>query len=267
MKLEHRGQRLSLHDYFFAKSLDALEARRRPGPRHHPLHARQAERRGPRVPRGAGPTSSGRSACRPTPSSARARAVVTDIVFLRKRAPGEPARHADPELAGRRPARHRGGRGRRSTATSSTTPRWCSATWSRKDTLYGGETATASPATGDLADAAPRRRRTAAGVRAHGAGRGHGRTREPPRRSRRRRPERHITEGSFFVGDDRIHLPGRRRRAEPVDLRRHDAQGRRHADRQAARPRSIGSATTPAASCSPRTRAGPRRTATRPAAS
>ena len=73
------------------------EARRRPGPGHHPLHARQAERRRPRVPRRPRPTSSGRSACRPTPSSARARRSSPTSCSCSKRAPGEPAGHADPD--------------------------------------------------------------------------------------------------------------------------------------------------------------------------
>ena len=40
LKLDYHGQKLSLHDYFFAKSIDAAEARRRAGPGHVPLHPR-----------------------------------------------------------------------------------------------------------------------------------------------------------------------------------------------------------------------------------
>ena len=72
------------------------EARRHPRPGHQPFHAGQAERRHPRVSRPSGRTSWARSACPPMPSSAKGTTVVTDIVFLRKRGPGEPAHHADP---------------------------------------------------------------------------------------------------------------------------------------------------------------------------
>ena len=118
VKLDYRGQKLSLHDFFFAKSRRRPEARRRPGPGHQPFHARQAERRHPRVPRRAKADFLG--AIR-LPSDAFKRegtAVVTDIVFLRKRAPGEPARHADPDWLRRRAARRSTASTSRSTATS-----------------------------------------------------------------------------------------------------------------------------------------------------
>ena len=73
--------------------------------------------------------------------------------------------------------------------------------WSRKDTLYGGDTAYSVLGSGDLAE------------QLAGAVAGY----PPSRPSRRHRPatepappfvpppaERHITEGSFFVGDDRV---------------------------------------------------------------
>ena len=74
-------------------------------------------------------------------------AVVTDIVFLRKRAPGEPAEPRRPGLAGRP---------RRSAIEGADVPinryflnhpEMVLGTWSRKDRLYGGEAATASSAT------------------------------------------------------------------------------------------------------------------------
>ncbi|HXE51923.1 MAG TPA: class I SAM-dependent methyltransferase [Tepidisphaeraceae bacterium] len=51
LKLDYRGQKLSLHDYFFAKSIDALKPGGVHGAGDDALHARQAERRHPRVPR------------------------------------------------------------------------------------------------------------------------------------------------------------------------------------------------------------------------
>ena len=108
VKLEHNGVRFSLHDYFFAKSLDALTPGRHPGPRDHALHARQAKRPRPRVPRRPGPISWGPFGCPRTPSPARGRGSSTDIVFLeetRGRRAREPRRR---KLARSRAARHRG---------------------------------------------------------------------------------------------------------------------------------------------------------------
>lgn len=96
LKLDYHGNRLSLHDYFFAKSVDAL----RPGgilamvTSHFTLDKLNGN-----VRELLGSKADFVGAIR-LPSDAFKRegtAVVTDIVFLRKRAPGEPARHADPE--------------------------------------------------------------------------------------------------------------------------------------------------------------------------
>ena len=54
VKMDYRGQKYALHDYFFAKSVDALKARRRPRPGYVALHPRQAKRRLTRVPFRAG---------------------------------------------------------------------------------------------------------------------------------------------------------------------------------------------------------------------
>ena len=51
VKLDHHGQQFSLHDYFFAKSVDALKPGGVLALVTSPLHPRQAERRDPRVPR------------------------------------------------------------------------------------------------------------------------------------------------------------------------------------------------------------------------
>src|SRR5207244_1109625 len=93
--LDYHGQKLSLHDFFFAKSVDALK----PGgvlamvTSHFCLDkqngaireylASKADFVGAiRLPSDA--------------FKAEGTSVVTDIVFLRKRAPDEPAHHADP---------------------------------------------------------------------------------------------------------------------------------------------------------------------------
>ena len=96
LKLDYHGQKLSLHDYFFAKSIDALK----PGgvlalvTTHFTLDKQNAA-----IREYLGSKADFVGAIR-LPSDAFKRegtAVVTDIVFLRKRAPGEPARHDDPD--------------------------------------------------------------------------------------------------------------------------------------------------------------------------
>ena len=95
-RIKYQGQRLALHDFFLAKSLDALKPggvlalitshftldKQNAGLREH--LAEQADFLGAiRLPLEA--------------FKREGTSVVTDILFLRKRAPGEPARHADPE--------------------------------------------------------------------------------------------------------------------------------------------------------------------------
>jgi N12 class adenine-specific DNA methylase len=96
IKLDYRGQRLSLHDFFFAKSIDALK----PGgvlalvTSHFTLDKQNAT-----IREAIGEKADFLGAIR-LPSDAFKRegtAVVTDIVFLRKRAAGEAPHHADPE--------------------------------------------------------------------------------------------------------------------------------------------------------------------------
>ena len=126
LKLDYQGQKLSLHDYFFAKSIDALK----PGgvlamvTSHFTLDKQNAGLR-----EYLGSKADFVGAIR-LPSDAFKRegtAVVTDIVFLRKRAPGEPARHDEPEWLRVAPAGRSTASKSRSTATSSTTRKWCSA--------------------------------------------------------------------------------------------------------------------------------------------
>ena len=137
LKLDHNGQRFSLHDYFLAKSADALK----PGgvlalvTSHYTLDKQNATIReyladkadflgAVRLPSDA--------------FKAEGTAVVTDILFLRKRAPGEPANHADPAWLETGPLNVED-------ATVVVNryflnhPEMVLGRWSRKDTLYGGE--------------------------------------------------------------------------------------------------------------------------------
>jgi len=198
LKLDYHGQKLSLHDYFFAKSVDSLK----PGgilalvTTHYTLDKQNASLR-----EYLGTKADFVGAIR-LPSDAFKRegtAVVTDIVFLRKRAPGDPARHEEAEWQRSRPMeiegveipinryfiRH---------------PEMVLGTWSRKDTLYGGESGYSVLSNGDLAE----QLKTA--------------IRHLPEFTRAREstvpvapvesftpppPLKHIGEGSFFVGPDR----------------------------------------------------------------
>src|SRR5205823_2605224 len=96
LKLDYRGQKLSLHDFFFAKAIDAL----RPGgslalvTSHFTLDKQNAALREYLASR-----ADFVGAVR-LPSDAfkvQGTAVVTDIVFLRRRSSDEPANHADPQ--------------------------------------------------------------------------------------------------------------------------------------------------------------------------
>jgi SAM-dependent methyltransferase len=197
LKLDYHGQKLSLHDYFFAKSIDALK----PGgvlalvTTHFTLDKQNAALR-----EYLGSKADFVGAIR-LPSDAFKRegtAVVTDILFLRKRAPGEPARHIEAEWHRSRPfeidgieipinryfVRH---------------PEMVLGTWSRKDTLYGTEGYSVT-SSGDLAQQlgdAIQRLPQFAPIEASAAEDPPAAAFAPPP------PQRHITEGSFFVADDR----------------------------------------------------------------
>ncbi|HYV38016.1 MAG TPA: hypothetical protein VE988_20185, partial [Gemmataceae bacterium] len=194
VKMEHRGQKFSLHDFFFAKSIDALK----PGgvlalvTSHFTLDKQNAA-----IREYLGSKADFIGAIR-LPSDAfkhEGTAVVTDIVFLRKRAPGEPARHQEAEWQRARPmeidgvevsinryfVRH---------------PEMVLGTWNRKDTLYGeGYSVTSN---GDLAkqlrDAINRLPRFAT-VKAAAVEETPAFVLPPPL---------HLSEGSFFVNDHRV---------------------------------------------------------------
>ena len=199
VKLDYRGQRLSLHDFFFAKSVDSLN----PGgilalvTSHYTLDKQNAAIREYLADR-----ADFLGAIR-LPSDAfrqEGTRVVTDIVFLRKRASGEPARHADPAWLDTSPV-----------SIDDTQipinryfqnhPEMVLGKYSRKDRLYDATYSVVS--TGDLeqqlADAIGRLPK--------------GRNARPtrPTQAAAAAPvfiplpplERHIAEGSFFIGDDR----------------------------------------------------------------
>ena len=196
VKLTHRGQRFSLHDYFFAKSADAL----RPGgvlalvTSHYTLDKQNASLRELLADQ-----ADFVGAIR-LPSDAFKRegtSVVTDIVFLRKRAPGQAAAHADPEWLSTAPLAIEGVE----VAVNKyflSHPDMVLGTWTSKDTLYGEgysvvgngdlaqrlqETIQRLPEYAPLQLSAPARRSAPAFT-------------PPP-------PLKHIAECSFFIADDR----------------------------------------------------------------
>ena len=138
LKLDYHGQKLSLHDYFFAKSIDALK----PGgvlalvTSHFTLDKQNAAIR--EYLAGRRPISSGRSGLPSDAFKREGTAVVTDIVFLRKRAPGQAAKHVDPDWLGVSPLAIEA-QGYPVNRYFLNHPEMVLGTWSRKDTLYGGE--------------------------------------------------------------------------------------------------------------------------------
>jgi N12 class adenine-specific DNA methylase len=198
LKLEYRGQKLSLHDYFFAKSIDAL----RPGgvlalvTTHFTLDKQNAA-----VREYLAAKADFVGAIR-LPSDAFRRegtAVVTDILFLRRRGPDEPARHADPDWLGVAPLAVEGVE----VAVNRyflNHPEMVLGAWTRKDMLYAGEGYSVlgnGDLAGQLRDAVRRLpeyapfRASSAQTRSADAG-----AFTPPPL------ERHVSEGSFFVADD-----------------------------------------------------------------
>jgi N12 class adenine-specific DNA methylase len=198
LKLDYRGQKLSLHDFFFAKSVDALK----PGgvlalvTSHYTLDKQNAA-----IREYLGSKADFVGAIR-LPSDAFKRegtAVVTDILFVRKRAEGEPAHHADPAWLGI---------GLLSIDGAEVSinryflnhPEMVLGQWSRKDTLYGGEGYSVT-SNGNL----PKQLKQAIQrLPEFAKGKATQVETKPAQPFTPPPPERHITEGSFFVGDDRI---------------------------------------------------------------
>ncbi len=147
VKYDYRGQKLPLHDYFLAKSLGSL----RPGgvsaavTSHFSLDKQNGAAR-----EALAGQADFLGAIR-LPSDAfklEGTAVVTDILFLRKRAPGEPERHADSEWLTTDPVQLEGAQFPIN-AYFLNRPEMILGTFSRKDTLYGNGYSIDS--TGDLA--------------------------------------------------------------------------------------------------------------------
>ena len=210
LKLDHRGQKFALHDYFFAKSLDALK----PGgvlalvTSHFTLDKQNAA-----IREYLADQADFVGAVR-LPSDAFKRegtAVVTDIVFLRKRDRGEPARHVDDDWLGVAPLTVDGAEVPVNRYFLNH-PEMVLGAWSRKDTLYGGEGLSVT-STGDLSDqlrGAIDRLPEYAPTRASGGQPDAAPAFVPPP------AERHVGEGSFFVGGDRIIYQSEGGQGQPV---------------------------------------------------
>lgn len=210
IKLDFQGQRLPLHDFFIAKSLDALKpggalvlvtsrfTLDRQNAANRELFASQADFIG---------------AIR-LPSDAFKRegtGVVTDILFLRKRGCDQPAQHADPDWLSLGALSVEGV----DVAVNRyflNHPEMVLGDWSRENTLYGGEgfsvrsngelAAQLSAAVDRLPQFAPSSAAT-----------------EPPAFAERFEPPPripHINEGSFFVNEDRVVCQSVRGQAVPV---------------------------------------------------
>jgi N12 class adenine-specific DNA methylase len=202
INLDYRGQKLPLHDYFFAKSVDALK----PGGALALVTSLfTLDKQNAALREYLSSKADFVGAIR-LPSDAFKRegtSVVTDIVFLRKRAPGEPAHHADLDWLSIAPLEIEGVEVPINKYFHHH-PEMVLGTWTRKDTLYAGEGYSVL-GHGDLAqqlkeaihrlpeftqlraspdDEDPALRRSL----------GDGFT-PPPQ-------QRHITEGSFFVAED-----------------------------------------------------------------
>ncbi|MCY2968469.1 MAG: hypothetical protein NT069_33395 [Planctomycetota bacterium] len=150
VKLDYQGHKLSLHDFFFAKSVDALK----PSgvlalvTSHFTLDKQNAALREQLAEK-----ADFLGAIR-LPSDAFKRegtSVVTDIVFLRRRASGEPARHVDPDWLRVAPLVIEGYEVPINQFFLNH-PELVLGTWSRKDRLYGGEIGYSVLASGVLSE-------------------------------------------------------------------------------------------------------------------
>lgn len=215
IKLDFHGQKLSLHDFFIAKSVEALK----PGgvlaivTSHYTMDKQNAAVRAHLASQ-----ADFLGAIR-LPSDAFKRegtAVLTDILFLRKRAPGQAANHAAEWITTATLAL-----GDASVPVNSyflEHPEMVLGDWSRKDTLYGGEGFSVI-GNGDLATQLKQAVERLPKVEKSQAEQANppptsnlnAISTENPQKTTIDRPQplftpppplRHITEGSFFVGDD-----------------------------------------------------------------
>lgn len=201
LKLDYQGQKLSLHDFFFAKSIDALK----PGGVLALVTSRftlDKQNAGLREYLAARADFVG--AVR-LPSDAFKRegtAVVADIVFLRKRSRAAPSNHADPDwlrvatilVDGAEIAVNR---------YFVNHPSMVLGTWSRKDTLYGMDGYSVA-STGDLTEQlrqAIGRLPEFASLHVAPVPKESARVRSP---SQSEQPDHPVAEGSFFVNRERV---------------------------------------------------------------
>jgi N12 class adenine-specific DNA methylase len=210
LKLSHRGTRYSLHDYFFARSVDALK----PGgvlalvTSHFTLDkqnaaireylAEQADFLGAiRLPADA--------------FKQEGTKVVTDIIFLRKRAPGVAAQHADPDWLQVAPLNIDGVEVPVNRYFHQH-PEMVLGSWTRENQLYG-DAGLSVKGDGELTP-----KLEAAINRLPRPGPEHEQHAEAPVAEPFRRPptERHIGEGSFFLGEDQAIYQVIAGSAEPV---------------------------------------------------
>jgi SAM-dependent methyltransferase len=198
LKLDYRGQKFSLHDFFFARSIDALK----PGgvlalvTTHFTLDKQNGDLREYLA------SKADLVGAIRLPAEAFKRegtAVVTDIIFMRKRSLDEPPSQVDPEWLGLAPL----------TIENvdipinryfHVNPEMVLGTWTRKDTLYGSEGYSVT-GNGDLAEklkAAILRLPASTPLPASPLPEQPAPAFMPPP------PEQHITEGSFFLNEARI---------------------------------------------------------------
>ncbi|QVL34950.1 DEAD/DEAH box helicase family protein [Telmatocola sphagniphila] len=199
VKLDHKGQRFSLHDYFFAKSVDALK----PGgvlalvTSHYTLDKQNASIREYLAER-ADFIGAIRLPC--DAFKREGTAVVTDIVFLRKRAPDEAAHHTETNWLKSEPLDIEG-KAIPINEYFHSHPEMVLGTWTSKDSLYGGETGYSVLSNGDLSsqlrEAIARLPRFETLQDATESQRDTTTCFTPPPL------ERHITEGSFFLSDQK----------------------------------------------------------------
>ena len=199
IKLDHKGNRYSLHDYFFAKSVDALK----PGgvlalvTSHFTLDKQNAS-----IREYLANQADFLGAIR-LPADAFRREgtkVVTDIVFLRKRAPNTPANHIDPTWLESAPKELDG-------ITVPVNryfhnhPDMVLGEWTRENQLYGDE-GFSIRGNGKLDEqlaAAISRLPLRAVIEPT-----HIQPEAAPARFTRPPPLKHLNEGSLFVGEDKI---------------------------------------------------------------
>lgn len=212
LKFEHNGERFSLHDYFFAKSLDALK----PGgvlalvTSHFTLDKRNGSVREYFAAR-----ADFLGAIR-LPSDAfkhEGTKVVTDIVFLRRRNGAEPPGHVDPAwlevgaltLEGAELTLNR---------YFLEHPEMVLGEWSRKNRLYGGEESYSVIGVGNLEE---RLREAIRKLPELGTSVSVSTPEETVRPFVPPPLEKHISEGSFFVAEDHTIHQIVEGRPEPVN--------------------------------------------------